>query len=130
MQHDTMETCQNKINRMRELLKQFKELSQIQFPIEEDEIRQFPHYTVNQIQDTTKILEHEIDKLQDDLWDYNARMSIINASDKDLEDTLDDIDGQLCDMHISAAKSDSLYKCKNRIMNEMERRKKMKENES
>ena len=126
MQHDTMETCQSKINQMKELLKQFKELSQIQFPIEKDEIRQFPHYTVNQIQDTIQILGDEIDKLQDDLRDYNARMSIIDASDKDLEDTLNNIDGQLQDMHISAAKSDILHTCKNRTINEMERRKKIK----
>lgn len=123
MQYDTVETCQDKINQMNTLLKQFKETSQIQFPIEEDETRQFPHYTVNQIQDTIQILEHEIDKLQSDLYDYETRMNILNASDEDLESTLADIDEELCDMHISAAKCDILYRHKERIINEIERRK-------
>lgn len=123
MQYDTMETCQEKITQMKKLMQQFKELSHIQFPIEDDEEKQFQHYTINQIQDTLRILENEIDKLQHDLWDYNARISIINATDKDLEDTLNDIEGQLCDMHISAAKCDILYKLKDRIMSEMKRRK-------
>lgn len=123
MQYDTIGTCQDKINKMDTLLKQFKETSQIQFPIEEDETRQFPHYTVNQIQDTIQILEHEIDKLQSDLYDYDTRMNILNASDEDLESTLDSIDGELCDMHISAAKCDMLYRHKERIINEIERRK-------
>lgn len=123
MQYDTVETCQNKINQMNTLLKQFKETSQIQFPVEEDEMRQFPHYTVNQIQDTIRTLEHEIDKLQSDLYDYDTRMNILNASDEDLESTLDDIDRDLCDIHISAAKCDMLYRHKERIINEIERRK-------
>lgn len=123
MQYDTVETCQNKINQMNTLLKQFKETSQIQFPIEENEMRQFPHYTVNQIQDTIRTLEHEIDKLQSNLYDYDTRMNILNASDEDLESTLDDIDRDLCDMHISAAKCDMLYRHKERIINEIKRRK-------
>lgn len=106
MQYDTIGTCQDKINQMNTLLKLLKETSQIQFPIEEDEIRQFPHYTVNQIQDTLQILERE---------------------NEDLENTLDDIDRDLCDMHISAAKCDILYRHKERIINEIERRKKIKE---
>lgn len=127
MQYDTIGTCQDKINKMDTLLKLLKETSQIQFPIEENETRQFPHYTVNQIQDTLQILEREIDKLQSDLNDYETRMNIINASDEDLESTLDDIDRDLCDMHISAAKCDILYRHKERIINEIERRKKAKE---
>lgn len=123
MQYDTVETCQDKINQMNTLLKQFKETSQIQFPVEEDEMRQFPHYTVNQIQDAIRILEHEIDKLQSDLYNYDTRMNILNASDEYLESTLDDIDRDLCDMHISAAKCDMLYRHKERIINEIKRRK-------
>lgn len=76
MKFDTAETCQNKINKMRYLLKQLKEASNIQFCIEEDETKQFSHYTVNQIQDTVKILEDEINKLQDNLDKFNLRINL------------------------------------------------------
>lgn len=129
MKFDTVETCQDKIDKMRYLLKWLKEVSNIQFPIEEDETKQFPHYTVNQIQDTVKILEDEINKLQDNLDDFNLRMKLMQATDNVLLKSLGEIDKELQDFHISAYKYDKLYEIRNRIKHELETRKIDKVNE-
>lgn len=129
MKFDTVETCQNKIDKMKNLLKQLKDASNIQFPIEEDETKQFSHYTVNQIQGTVKILEDEINKLQDNLDEFNLRMAMMQATDNVLLKSLDEIDEELQDFHISAYKYDKLCEIRNRIKNELETRKSTKPNE-
>ena len=129
MKFDTVETCQNKIDKMKNLLKQLKDASNIQFPIEEDETKQFSHYTVNQIQDTVKILEDEINKLQDNLDEFNLRMALMQAMNNALLKSLDEIDKELQDFHISAYKYDKLYGIRNRIKHELETRKIDKVNE-
>ena len=129
MKFDTVETCQNKIDKMRYLLKQLKDASNIQFPIEEDETKQFSHYTVNQIQDTVKILEDEINKLQDNLNEFNLRMAMMQATDNVLLKSLDEIDKELQDFHISAYKYDKLDEIRNRIKHELETRENNKERE-
>lgn len=72
----TPEICQQNINRMRELVEEFKKVSDIQFPIVDSDYEQFQHYTVNQIQETLKILSDEINKLQNDLDSYILRNRI------------------------------------------------------
>ena len=129
MKFDTVETCQNKIDKMKNLLKQLKDASNIQFPIEEDETKQFSHYTVNQIQGTVKILEDEINKLQDNLDEFNLRMAMMQATDNVLLKSLDEIDEELQDFHISAYKYDKLCEIRNSIKNELETRKSTKPNE-
>ena len=129
MKFDTVETCQNKIDKMKNLLKQLKDASNIQFPIEEDETKQFSHYTANHIQDTVKILEDEINKLHDNLDEFNLRMVLMQATDNVLLKSFDEIDKELQDFHNSAYKYDKLYEIRNRIKHELETRKIDKANE-
>ena len=69
--------CQNRIDNMKQLLEQFANESQIQFPVYNGpnaNEKQFRHYSVNRIQNLLIEMNKEITNLQDELNRYNIAL--------------------------------------------------------
>lgn len=66
----TIDECQEKINRMRELVIELNTCANIQFPIVDSYEEQFQHYSVNDLQDIIKCLNKPLDDLQHELDRY------------------------------------------------------------
>lgn len=75
MQFTTVEECQEKINNMRSLLENFKKQNEIQFPIEDNEEKQFQHYSIGHIYYTLNILDYNINSLQEELDRYKKAIN-------------------------------------------------------
>lgn len=68
--------CQNQIDTMRQLLKEFERQAQIQFPIYDgpDDRKQFRHYAVNHIQHLLPAIRERVDELQEELDRYQEAL--------------------------------------------------------
>ena len=71
---DNVESAREKINKISNLLEEALQLSNIQFPIEDDEKKQFNHLTINQLIGEIKAAQVYCSEIKNEIEEFETKL--------------------------------------------------------